>query len=58
MENIIELRNFRQKYVSSPALLPSKFSKHLEIKKLSLKSENLKSHLSGIIDSDAPLPQV
>lgn len=58
MENIIELRNFRQKYVSSPALFPSKFSKHLEIKKFSPESKNLKSHLSEIIDSDAPLPQV
>lgn len=58
MENIIDMRNFSHKYVSSPALSPRKFSKHLEIKKFPPKSENLKSHLSEIIDSNAPLPQV
>lgn len=57
MENIFDMRNFSQKYVSSPALFPSKFW-NLEIKKLPPKSENLKSHLSEIIDSNTPLPQV
>lgn len=58
MENIIDMRNVSQKYVSFPSLFLSKFSNHLEIKNFPPKSENLKSNLSEIIDSNVPLPQV